>query len=309
MFSHGKLVSIIQYFTSNVDDYWHILYPDISVKEREADQYLYFYDISRKALDYDGKFSSDGLYLFLGYDGKYHLHALELAQYSLACWLAWQKTKSEGWLNKAITHCEWLVLNQESDGGWRIQHKNPLYTDLPSPWPSGMTQGLAISSLLRAYFFTNDIKFLDTAKKACDYLDVDVSNNGVKRNFVLDGVGGFIYEEYPKAKLSGVLNGYITSILGVYELSLVVPSYCEQLNDNLLNLKQIIPLYDTGFWSNYSLDGNIDSGFYHRYVVKQLKALEVIDIEFEEYRIRFESYQQNILNILKALLIKIRFNL
>ncbi len=48
IFNHGEIVTILQYFTDEVDDYWHILYPLTNVYEREQDHYLYFYDISRK---------------------------------------------------------------------------------------------------------------------------------------------------------------------------------------------------------------------------------------------------------------------
>jgi len=170
--SHGKLVAILQYFTEKVDDYWHILYPIINEDERKKDKYLYFYDISRKALDYKGKVSDDGIYLFYGYDNKYHIHALEIAQYSLACWLAWRKTNDYYWLKKAMLHCDWLLNNQEKNGGWYIEHINPKYKDLPSPWPSALAQGLAISSLIRAYYYTNKVKYLESANKACDFLEV-----------------------------------------------------------------------------------------------------------------------------------------
>ena len=136
IFSHGKAITILQYFTDKVEDYWHILYPLTPVEAREADPFLYFYDITRKATDFSGSFSDEGIYLFKGYDGKWHLHALEIAQYTLACWLAWRKTDDESWLKKAMLHCDWLVEHQEDDGAWRIEHKNPKYSDLPSPWPS-----------------------------------------------------------------------------------------------------------------------------------------------------------------------------
>ena len=286
LFSHGKLITILQYFTEKIDDYWHILYPLTDQLKRNQDHYLYFYDISRKALDYDGEFSNEGIYLFEGYDGKYHLHPLELAQYSLACWLAWRKTDDNMWVNRAMLHCDWLVENKEHDGAWRIEHKNPKYSDLPSPWPSGMAQGLAISSLLRAYRYTGDNKYLKCAKKACDFLEVDVGHSGVKREF--DDV--FIYEEYPREELNGVLNGYISAVLALYELAQLDSEFQDIYLKNIQNLKKILPQFDSVFWTYYALDGNISSGFYHRYVIIQLKALASIDQEFSAYVKKFEKY-------------------
>ena len=306
---HGKIITIIQYFTDKFDDYWHILYPLVSYEQRQKDSYLYFYDISRKALDYDGEFNQKGIYLFYGYDGKYHLHALELSQYSLACWLAWRNRNDNKWVDRALLHCDWLVRNQENDGAWRTEHKNPSYKDLPSPWPSALTQGLAISSLIRAYLYTKEEKYFLSAKKACDFLEIDMSNNGVKRKFILKNISGFIYEEYPRNELSGVLNGYISAILGIWELSLIDKSYDDLYEKNMKNLKTILPLFDTGYWSYYSLDGNIDSGFYHRYIITQLLSLEGLDVEVKSYRMKFENYRDNRFNQLKAFLNKIMYKL
>ncbi len=299
---HGKVITILQYFTEKVEDYWHILYPVTDPRKREQDHYLYFYDISRKALDYDGDFSNEGIYLFEGYDGKYHLHPLELAQYSLACWLAWRKTDDNIWVNKAMLHCDWLVENQENDGSWRIEHKNPKYSDLPSPWPSSMAQGLAISSLLRAYHYTGADKYFKCAKKACNFLEVDVGHGGVKREF--DDV--FIYEEYPREQLNGVLNGYISAVLALYELAQTDSDFQDIYLKNIQNLKKILPKFDSGFWTYYALDGVVSSGFYHRYVIIQLKALVSIDQEFGVYVKKFEKYLDCTNCIFKALWLKVK---
>lgn len=299
---HGKVITALQYFTEKVEDYWHILYPVTDPLEREQDHYLYFYDISRKALDYDGDFSNEGIYLFEGYDGKYHLHPLELAQYSLACWLAWQKTDNSIWVNKAMLHCDWLLENQDNNGSWRIEHKNPKYSDLPSSWPSGMAQGLAISSLLRAYHYTGEDQYLECARKACDFLEVEVSQRGVKREF--DDL--FIYEEYPREQLNGVLNGYITAVLALYELAQIDSDFQDIYVKNIQNLKKILPKFDSGFWTYYALDGVLSSGFYHRYVIIQLKALTFIDQEFGVYVEKFESYLDCFFCKCKALWLKVK---
>ncbi len=287
---HGKPVAVLQYFTDRVDDYWHILYPLTEPQKRKEDPFLYFYDISRKATDFNGPFSDEGIYLFKGYDGQWHIHALEISQYALACWLAWRKTQKRIWLERALLHCDWLIENQEDDGSWRIGHKNPIYSDLPDPWPSAMAQGLAISALLRAYRATGKTACLDGAKKAAWYLERDVCDGGVKREFEKDGIAGFVYEEYPRSALSGVLNGYISAVFGICELSEVESGFETLRNKNIRNLLQILPLYDTGFWSCYALDGNMASGFYHRYVVTQLTALEEIDPSFFRFKKRFADY-------------------
>ena len=302
MLSHGKLITILQYFTDKVDDYWHILYPIEDKKARDEDKYLYFYDNSRKAIDFEGEFK-EGIYQFLGYDGEYHTHFLEIAQYTLASFVAWRKKNDEFYLQQALRHSNFLIENQEESGAWRIEHINPIYSDLESPWASALTQAFAISGLIRAYFYTNDEIYLQSAKKACDFLEVPILKEGVKREF--DEV--FIYEEYPRKELSGVLNGYISTIFAIYELSLIDDSYQELLKKNIENLKKILPKYDLGYWSLYSLDGNISSGFYHRYITIQLKILSEFDEDFSVYYNKFNSYLYSFFNKFKALYNKIRY--
>ena len=300
--SHGKLVTALQYFTDRVEDYWHILYPLCDPDKRKGDPFLYFYDLSRKAIDFDGQFTEDGIYLFKGYDGKWHLHALEIAQYALACWMAWRKTKEKHWLKAALRQCDWLVSHQAENGAWYIEHKNPKYNDLPSPWVSGMAQGLAISALIRAYLFSNESRYLEAAMHSAVFLEKSIADGGVKRDFSQR----FIYEEYPREALSGVLNGYISSVLGIYELSLHQKDFKKLFQMNLANLKKILPLYDNGYWSLYALDGTLSSGFYHRYVITQLKAMEMFDNFFKMYSLRFESYLNNPVFVCKALYKKMR---
>ena len=306
IFNHGKAITILHYFTDKVEDYWHILYPVTAGTERHGDSFLYFYDISRKATEFTGDFSSDGIYLFPGYDGNNHLHALEISQYSLACWLAWRQNNATQWSNQAMLHCDWLINNQQRDGAWYIIHKNPLYADLPTPWPSSLAQGLAISSLLRAWRFSQQSKYLKAAEAAADFLDLDCEYNGLKRQITMSGVTGFIYEEYPRQQLNGVLNGYISVVLALEELSHEVDSYRQLFNINIDNLLRLMPLFDTGFWSYYALDGNIASGFYHRLVVKQLQVLIEFDDGFRFWHDKFLAYQNSKYCAIKALVSKLR---
>lgn len=305
LFSHGKVVSVLQYFTDKIDDYWHIVYPLTNSREMEKDPYLYYYDISRKATDYSGEFSPDGLYMFYGYDGKYHIYALELAQYTLACWLAWRKNGDKIWLDKAMLHSDWLVGNQKEDGSWRMEHKNQKYSSMPDSWSSALAQGLAVSALVRAYRYTDDKSYLIAAQKAVDFLEVDVKKGGVKRSFWIEGEEYFIYEEYPTSTLNGVLNGHISALLGLKDFDEVVGKESELYRKNIENLIDLLPHYDIGYWSLYSLDGNISSGFYHRLVVRQLKALTGLDVRFSYWHHRFNSYLENKFYALAALTKKI----
>jgi hypothetical protein len=303
--THGTFTAIVQFFFKNVQDYWHILYPLIPLREWCRDKFLYFYDLSGKATQYTGNFSKDGIYLFMGYDGNDHLFPLEIAQYSLACWVAKAKTGDDSWIQKALLHCDWLVEHQHNDGSWRMKHKNPLYSDLPDLWPSSLCQGLGISSLIRAYKHTGEERYIRAARAGCRFFSLDVKDGGVYREFPL----GFILEEYPRGQLNGVLNGYISAFLGIYELSEIDPDFRIMCKIHLENLKQIMPLYDTGYWSYYSLDSNIASGFYHRYIIIQLKALGEIDSYFDYFAQGFTKYTRFFIFPCIALIAKVFFKI
>lgn len=311
MFSHGKLIAFIQYFTPRIQDYWHIIYPIEAVEKKSENKYLYFYDISKKATSKNVRLDQQGVYLFYGYDGLYQYHALEIAQYGLACWVAWAKTDVEFWKNQALIQSDWLVLNQDLNGGFLSTIKNAKYSDLPDRWPSALTQGLAISALLRAYIYTGKEVYKESLKKAVDFLNVDVNEGGVRRKFSSGDAEYFIYEEYPRRKLDGVLNGYISLILAMLELAdsgiLMESDISGWVKKNIDNLYSLMPMFDSGYYSFYSLNGNISSGFYHRYVVVQLEVLGRIDSRFLEYKNKFIKYRDSFICQLKALKEKLRY--
>ena len=301
MLSHGKLIALAQFFTDKIEDYWHILYPLNPSDKRAADPYLYFYDTSRKAIDYRGPFSPEGWYLFQGYDGKYHLHALELAQYALACWQAWRTTSEDVWVARAMRHCDWLVAHQESDGAWRIAHKNPRYAQLPDPWPSSLAQAFGISALVRAYRYTDDECYLASAKKAAAFLEQGVDQGGVKRAFEQSRKHFVVYEEYPLPTLNGVLNGHISALLALYEVKSYDAHLARIWDQRAREFPTLLGLYDSGFWLYYALDGNLASGFYMRYTITQLHALQTLGVPLQEPIKRFARYRDSRLCQIRAL--------
>jgi heparosan-N-sulfate-glucuronate 5-epimerase len=298
--SHGKFTAVLQYFTANYQDYWHLLY-DANFPVDADINYIYFFDISKKYTEYKGKKDPHGIYLFEGYDGEYHYHPLEIAQYSLAAWCHFSKTGYKNVALDAIKQCDWLIKNMSANGALLIQHKNPRYMDLPSPWYSGMAQGIAISSLLRAYFYTRDDLYFTTAVQLFNFLNLPFDEGGLKRPFD----NKYIYEEYPRSNISGVLNGHISAALSVIELSRFDKKYCKLASCEIDNIYALMPYYDVGFYSLYSLDGEMASGFYHRYVTIQLDALSKIDSRFALFHAKFKKYQNSALYSGLALVFKI----
>lgn len=149
---------------------------------------------------------------------------------------------------------EWFVRHQNSSsGGWAIPVRRKLasgFEDLKSGWYSAMSQGHAISLLARAFHHSGgNRKYLRAAVNALKPFSVTSSNGGVLAKFM--GTLPF-YEEYPTTPSSFVLNGFIYSLLGLYDLKQISPKSRGGREAGMLfeqgmdTLKRVLTLYDTG---------------------------------------------------------------
>lgn len=186
---------------------------------------------------------------------------------------------------------EWLVRNQNSLGGWDIKVKRRLQKStggtliLKEGWHSAMAQGQAISLLTRLYSVTEEAKYLDAAKKALAVFEVESFKNGVKAMFFDKYVW---YEEYPTVPSIFVLNGFIYSLFGLYDLSKMCNEpVCQKsgqlFEDGIRSLEAMLPMYDSGSGSFYDLRHyslanapNVARWDYHSTHINQLLHLYTI---------------------------------
>lgn len=68
----------------------------------------------------------------------------------------------------------------------------------------------------------------------------------------------FRYEEYPTTPASYVLNGFIYSLLGLYDLNNTAPQPIAKeagklFRQGMMSLKKMLMLFDTGSGTNYDL--------------------------------------------------------
>nr|CAG4643766.1 EOG090X0272 [Lepidurus arcticus] len=183
---------------------------------------------------------------------------------------------------------EWLVKHQDTvTGGWPIPVRRrfgPGIQDLDPGWISAMGQGQAMSLLVRAYNRTGDEAYLRAALNAVKPFQVASSDGGVLAKFMNMYVW---YEEYPTTPPSFVLNGFIYSLIGLYDLLTVADQFqsVKRIFDaGMASLKKLLPLYDTGSGSTYDLRHvmlgsapNIARWDYHSTHVNQLLLLSTID--------------------------------
>ncbi|KAG4073608.1 hypothetical protein HA402_000832 [Bradysia odoriphaga] len=183
---------------------------------------------------------------------------------------------------------EWFVRHQDSSGGWPnpVKRKLSEFAELKAGWYSAMGQGHAISLLSRAYHHSNgDQRYLKAAVDGLKPFRVPSKQGGVLAKFLgkLDW-----YEEYPTSPPSFVLNGFIYSLLGLYDLNATVPALQSRdagrlYEQGMISLKKMLLLFDTGSGTIYDLrhftlgiGPNIARWDYHATHVNQLLLLAKI---------------------------------
>ena len=85
---------------------------------------------------------------------------------------------------------------------------------LESGWISAMYQGVVISTLIRAYRLTGDKELLVLSKQGSRVFEKSIEDGGVRSS----EKGHVLYEEYPQFPLARVLDGFLFSLLGLYDL-------------------------------------------------------------------------------------------
>eukprot|EP00794_Sanderia_malayensis_P015130 gene15130-16686_t len=150
---------------------------------------------------------------------------------------------------------DWLLKFQDFNGGWSVNVTRKITKSvvINPGWYSAMGQGQAISLLTRVYDFTKKQVYLDAALRAVKLFDIDVKDGGIVSRVL--GVYR-IYEEYPSTPSFHVLNGFIFSLIGLYDLSQtkVLDANSERLyKQGIDTLLRIMPLYDNGHGTFYDL--------------------------------------------------------
>ncbi|WP_191321794.1 D-glucuronyl C5-epimerase family protein [Colwellia sp. C1TZA3] len=246
---------------------WH--YDDIHRENRlasvdENGVYVTNYDKITNLTSVRGKqYNPVNIALMIIHEGKYYSEQKESYQYR----------------DFLRLNLGWLVDNQDAQGRWYINFDNKISKRTnKAPWVSGLSQGLGISALIRGYYIFGDDVYLDAAKKAIYPMTTSIADGGV---LSINEYGNII-EEYPFEQQNiHVLNGYLYSIIGIYELSLIDSSYQPMLDEHMGTLTKLLDRYTLfGGWSAYSLDeptfrnhATYSNPMYHQLHIAQLSFL------------------------------------
>lgn len=196
----------------------------------------------------------------------------------------------------ALKACaDWALASQRADGSWDAFGPigSARYT------VSSMAQGEGCSMLLRAHQVLSDEQYLEAALGAVRFMLVEVADGGTA---IHEGDGLFL-EEYPQEPRRSVMNGWLFSLFGLYDASLVDDSFHEPFTLSFQTLASHLDDYDSGYWSLYDLERRIASPAYHALHIAQLRTMAVLsgDDRFSDKAERFEGYAAKRFNRVRAI--------
>ncbi|MGY4909857.1 D-glucuronyl C5-epimerase family protein [Micromonospora aurantiaca (nom. illeg.)] len=144
-----------------------------------------------------------------------------------------------------LTQARWLRRHQDAQGGWRYPVPVPRYGVAPG-WYSGMAQGLAASTFLRAHDLTGEDSYLDAADGAVALLLRPLAAGGCAD---YDVASRPFLEECAAEPANHVLNGAVFALFGLTEH--------QNRRDGTAHLAatdrlvEELDSYDIGYWSRY----------------------------------------------------------
>lgn len=211
-------------------------------------------EMARKIYQRVVSFDNQGIPLLQRYEQKYW--PVTIAQYGLLNYNFYLTYKDNKYKQSCLNVCEWLLNNISAYGMWeyKVEYRCLVVDeDMHPPFGSAMVQGEAIAMLVRGYLLTKKEKYLECAEKALRPYETPVEDGGVLRNFM----GMPFYEEYPTKTPSLVLNGFMFSLFGLYDLSTIHGYSSERAKQLFLagvqTLEKILPMYGGGYCSTYDL--------------------------------------------------------
>lgn len=241
----------------------------------------YFKDYQEHKIPHTlGSFDLNGIPLFnpksLNLKGKESYHPIVIVQYGLANYNLWLDNKENiGYKESFIKSAEWLLNNysyhQENDIAiyfYDFDLKNP---PIKAPWFSGMAQGQILSLFSRAFSVTKNEKYLNIGRKISNSFNATIDMNGCCS--YLNG-HLFIQEIAARPELF-ILNGAIYAVIGLCEFKEVGDVENENLDEIIKGLEGLLPKFDIGFWTKYSLGMrfNLSDVYYQKVHADQLLYL------------------------------------
>ena len=196
---------------------------------------------------------------------------------------------------------EWLERTADERGLLAYRFPMPHTFPLEAPWYSSLAQGEAGSLLVRAAQVLGRRELFDLADLVVEPL------LGTEPPLVALTAEGPVLQEYPTDPPAHVLNGWITSLFGLYDVAHAprdatapVRRASEAFDAGTATLASRLQLYRTPFgWSRYDLYphplANTASPAYHRLHVAQLRALHAL-AAYEPFASTADDWERSLRN-------------
>jgi heparosan-N-sulfate-glucuronate 5-epimerase len=151
-------------------------------------------------------------------------------------------------------HLDWLTSHAKIQGDGACFHYTYDTPDERAPWSSGITQGVAISALLRGFQLLGNRLYRDLALRAFHTLDSPVNRAGFR---FTDSLLPLWYEE--DNHCGHIVNGHVFALLGVYDLFRATgdATFRDRFYAGVETLAAAVPRFDLGFNTAYRLDAAI----------------------------------------------------
>ena len=254
----------------------------------------------------DFKFDANNI-LMRKYNGKFYYNPVSVELYALSMY---GKYINGNDTKKNFLNCaDFLINYMDKRGALKYNFAYNHYEDLKPGWTSSMAQGQALSVFERAFKITGDKKYIEAGNKDLKYLITPVSEGGVMDTLeTLDTNlrNKIFFQEYVNTTSSYTLNGYIFTLMGLYDWWHVKEDQnkyysniaYEYFNKGIDSLKCILPYYDIGGFTTYDLyyitknSQPNSAGYYHSVHIKQLDTIYYItkDKYFKDMRDLWNSY-------------------
>jgi hypothetical protein len=163
---------------------------------------------------------------------------------------------------------EAIALATQRAGGIAWEYMFHFDGGLP-PWTSGLSQGTAIQVLARAWSVTHEQSYLTAAQQA-----LGIFKTGPSAGVRVATPAGAHYLEYTYAPSERILNGFIQSLVGLYEYTKLTgdPLGQQLFEAGDAEARAEVPHYDTGAWSKYDQSSESDLN-YHELLAEFLEHL------------------------------------
>jgi len=166
-----------------------------------------------------------------------------------------------------LTQIDWLekraVVRPDGSVVWTMNFDYPVGGMIQkAPWVSAHAQGFAISALVRAWRITRNPRTYELLKGSSFVFAQDHRAGGIR----IPLQKGALYTETPGGPVPGILDGFLTSLLGLYDLFIETrdPTVEQLFLDGIVGLKAWLPQWDCrGKWTWYCDRQYLCSPAYH----------------------------------------------